>query len=381
LLLATAVLFVRKTDAFLNPQFWAEDFWPFFLDANAIGEIIWHQYNGYQHLLPRLIAWLSAFFDPSIQPALYVFFSLSITLGVVLQVLSSRHHLTGKVWCALAVVAVPHTGEVFLNPTNLQWVTALALLITLFKRDPVSFSNWLVDALWIFLAGLTGPFSVLFFPLFLARAIYRKSNGSWLVLSLLAIPAAVQTWQILHAAPTTNTDPFSLARLFGVLCVRIPATLAIGAQYSFKIGYAGALATGLVFTAGLFWSTFRKGICREARLFILAAIILTLAASVRRMRLDTWSFDDIVNGDRYLYIPKVLCIWLIVFLIHETVTVWGRRLVCGLALCAICLNIPSFRFKPYEDLHWVTYCPAIRAGKEIEIPINPGWKKIYPARH
>ena len=380
-MLATVLLFVRKTDAFLNPQFWAEDFWPFFVDANAIGKIIWYQYNGYHHLLPRLIAWASAFFDPGIQPALYVFFSLAITLGVVLQVLSARHDLMGKVWCALAVVAVPHTGEVFLNPTNLQWITALSLLITLFKRDPDSFSDWLVDISWLILAGLTGPFSVLFFPLFLARAVYRKSIGSWLVLCLLAIPASVQTWQILHAAPITHTDPFSWARLFGVLCVRIPATLGIGAQNSFKIGYAGVLAMGLVFTAGLLWSTFRKGNCREARLFILAAIILTLAASVRRMRLDTWSFDDIVNGDRYLYVPKILCIWLIVFSIRETVTVWGRRLVYVLALFAICLNIPSFRFKPYEDLNWEKYCPAIRAGREIEIPINPGWKKIYPARN
>ena len=138
LTLAGVVLLIRKTDAFLNPQFWAEDFWPFFVDANAIGEIIWYQYNGYHHLFPRIIAWGSAFFDPRFQPALYVLFSLGITLGVVLQVLSSRHDLKGKMWCALAIVAVPHTGEVYLNPTNLQWITALALLITLFKKDPVS---------------------------------------------------------------------------------------------------------------------------------------------------------------------------------------------------------------------------------------------------
>ena len=43
LILAGLVLLIRKTDAFLNPQFWAEDFWPFFVDANAIGEIIWYQ--------------------------------------------------------------------------------------------------------------------------------------------------------------------------------------------------------------------------------------------------------------------------------------------------------------------------------------------------
>jgi hypothetical protein len=51
LTLAGVVLLIRKTDAFLNPQFWAEDFWPFFVDANAIGEIIWYQYNGYH--LPK----------------------------------------------------------------------------------------------------------------------------------------------------------------------------------------------------------------------------------------------------------------------------------------------------------------------------------------
>jgi hypothetical protein len=381
LILAGLVLLIRKTDAFLNPQFWAEDFWPFFVDANAIGEIIWYQYNGYHHLLPRIIAWVSAFCDPSFQPALYVFFSLGITLGVVLQVLSSRHDLRGKMWCALAVVTVPHTGEVFLNPTNLQWITALALLITLFKKDPACFTDWAVDFLWLFFAGLTGPFSVLFFPLFLARAIYRRSVGSWLILCFLAVPASVQGWQIMHAVPITNTTAFSWSKLIGVLSVRIPATLGLGSENSFKIGYLGAVTLGVLFSAAIVWSAIKKGISQEARLFTLAAIVITLAAAVLRMRLDTWAFDDIVNGDRYLFVPKILCLWLIVYLIHETLSGWRQRVVYGMALCAIGMNLSNFRFKPYEDLKWAKYCPAIRAGKEIEIPINPGWKKIYPAKN
>jgi hypothetical protein len=70
LVLAALVMFVRKPDSFINPQFLAEDFWPFFAEANTFGpKVLGWPYNDYLHLLPRLIVWLASPLNPAIQPA------------------------------------------------------------------------------------------------------------------------------------------------------------------------------------------------------------------------------------------------------------------------------------------------------------------------
>ena len=51
-----AVLFLREPNAVLHPQLWAEDGPVFFLGARR-GFAVWFEtYNGYYHLLPRIIA-------------------------------------------------------------------------------------------------------------------------------------------------------------------------------------------------------------------------------------------------------------------------------------------------------------------------------------
>ena len=130
---ALAVLVLRRPDAVLYPQFWAEDF-AFLLDAERIGlASFWMPRAGYLHFFPRLIAWPGMYLDPVLQPAWFVGSAVAVTLAVVATCLSPRIPLPAKPWLALAVVVVPHSGEVFLNPTNLQWLTALALILTALK--------------------------------------------------------------------------------------------------------------------------------------------------------------------------------------------------------------------------------------------------------
>jgi hypothetical protein len=66
----------------------------------------------------------SRFLDPAWWPAFYNGVSFVIWLAVLARLFSSRLDLPGKPWLALAIIAVPHTGEVFFNITNLQWLTA-----------------------------------------------------------------------------------------------------------------------------------------------------------------------------------------------------------------------------------------------------------------
>lgn len=381
ILTAALVLIFRKPDLFLNPQFWAEDFYPFFVDANIFGpRVLAAPYNGYLHFIPRLIASLAAPFHPSMQPAIYVAAALGITLAVVAQVFSPRLNLPGRPWLALAIVAVPHTGEVFLNPANLQWITALALVLTLMKRDAIDAAEWGMDAAVLVAVGLTGPFSVLLLPLFLARAWVRGTRASWVVVAILAPPAAVQAWHLCHAPAFLEMGAWRWSHLLGVLAVRLPMTLACGEVLPVKLGYAWTVSLGGALVAAFAFFCLRRGAWRGARVWLLAGLLLLLLAGIKRGRADTWAFYDTFNGDRYFYGPKVITLWLAVLITAELTSRRLRTLAVALLMGAFAANVPAFRIKPQPDLHWAGYSDKIQAGERIEVPINPGWKVVYPGR-
>lgn len=378
---AAVILVVRKTDAFTNPQFWAEDFWPFFVDAHISGpKALLSPYNGYLHLLPRMISWLASALHPSIQPAAYVVASLGVTLLVVAQALSPRLDLPGKPWLALAMVAVPHTGEIFINVTNLQWITALGLVLTLLKRDPENAAEWAVDLTVLVAVGLTGPFSVLLLPLFLVRAGVRRTRASWIAAAVIAGAAAVQAWYLWPAPPLLSPGAWHFSNMLGVLAVRLPMTLAIGEVWPVKLGYAWAVSLGLMLVAGWLFLSVRRGPGREARWFLLAALTLLLVSGIKRVRPDTWAFFDTFNGDRYFYGPKVIALWLVVLVIAELRTRGQRVVGAVIVTLAFAANLPAFRMKPLPDLRWASYSDRIKAGESVEVPINPGWKMVCPAK-
>lgn len=379
--LAGLLLVIRRADGFVNPQFWAEDFWPFFTEAHTVGpRVIAWPYNGYLHLLPRLIAEAATPLNPAIQPAVYLLAALALTLGVVALALSPRLELPGKPWLALAVVAVPHTGEVLLNVTNVQWVVALGLLLVLLRRDPARPGEWAEDGAVLFLGGFTGPFSVLFWPLFFARALGRRTRASWILAAGLAVPAAVQGWFLLHSPGFPDPGAWQWGRLLGVLAVRLPMTLALGERWPVALGYAWTTGLGLVVTGGLIAASSRPDGRRGARWLLLVAFAILVLAAVKRVRPDTWAFYDTFNGDRYFYTPKVIAIWLVVLVVAELRGRWSRRLAGAVVVLALAANLPAFRFTPLPDLRWANYVEKIRAGERVEVPINPGWKVVYPGR-
>ena len=378
--LAALLLFVRKTDSFLNPQFWAEDAWPFFVEANTVGPAAFlREYNGYHHFLPRLIAWAAAHFDPALQPAIYVFSALVVTLIVVAQALSSRLDLPGKPLLALAVVLVPHTGEVLLTPTNLQWITALGLLLTVCTRDPATPAAWCSDLTVIFAFGFTGPFSLLLAPVFLLRACQRRTAASWILLAAVTVPALVQGWSLWHSPALTDPGVWHFRAMWGVISVRSFTSLLVGGPAAVSIGYAAAVALAVLIFAGSISLAAQPDGFRRARFILLAAFTIFLVAAVKRARPDTWASWDLVNGDRYWYAPKVILLWLIVLSSVNAPERWRRWTGGAFLLVGLLANAPQFRIPPAPDLHWAGYCPDIRAGRRVaEIPINPGWKITYP---
>ncbi len=378
-LVAAIILVVRKTDAFTNPQFWAEDFM-FLLNAQDHGfGALFTPFAGYLHALPRVIAAIGARLDPVLQPGLYVFFSFALTLAVVAHTLSPRLRLPGREWLALAVVVVPHNGEVYLNPTNLQWITAVALLVTACEDDAVRPRDWVVDVCSIVLAGLTGPFIVFFFPLFLIRALRRQTRASWTILALVTLVAAPQGWEMLHdKTPPEGTGPWHPGWLVAKTSWRLICQPLFGQLWPASAGMISTGVTGVLLFSGIvFFATREKAFRVEALLLVLALVIL-LAASAVRKRIDLWLFRDLTGGDRYLFLPKLLVLWLLIIIATAVPNRWLRGVAIALLMLSVATNAQRFRFRPYVDYHWYQLCDELRAGHAVKVTINPGTE--YPYR-
>ncbi|MFM8335142.1 MAG: hypothetical protein ACKODK_06245, partial [Opitutaceae bacterium] len=192
---AAATLFaLRKPWALHTPQLWAEDGSIFLVQAEQLGVRAWFEpYNGYLHLLPRLGAWLAnVTADVALWPAIYNGCSFAVTIALFARIASARVRLPAKPALMLAFPLVAGTGEVLINLTNLQWITAFFLVIHLFLEPPKSTSARVYDLLILGVVGLNGPFAAVLAPLFAWRAWREKDRDNWVAFGVVAACAVVQ---------------------------------------------------------------------------------------------------------------------------------------------------------------------------------------------
>jgi hypothetical protein len=379
-----AALFIRRPDAFFRPQFWAEDF-IFLILAEKLGWVTFTlPQSGYLHLMPRTIAWTATRLDPALQPAFFLLGWLIVLFAVVFSCLSRRLDLPYKPLLAAAVVLVPHTGEVFFNPTNVQWVAALGLLLTAFKAEPVRWLDWLVDILFVVFSGLSGPFAMFTLPLFARRLWNRRTAASAFLLTGVIAAALIQSWFIYHSPPDLEfVGPFSAYDLVVNIAYRLPDNVFFGALLTGAAGQSAALIVGAITLAFVGFSVWQIGRVPEHQLhrrdiaWFIGYLVCLLGITTIRKRFDLWGFGDITNGDRYFFIAKVILLWITIAACGAAQQRWLKWSLALLLVCSITTNLPRFRFAHYIDTHWYAQCADIRAGREVEVRINPGWRFKY----
>lgn len=379
LAVCAAVLCLRKPRLVTTPQLWAEDGGVFFADAWLHGwSSLTIPYAGYFSTIQRLVALLACEAGPALVPAVFVAASLVLTLWVAARILSSRFPLRPRIVCALAVVMVPEAGEVLLCLTNVQWVLAIGLLALLLSDDPRSRGQRTHDCTAAILLGLTGPFSLLFAPLFLWRAAVRRTRASSILAALVLLTAAVQ---LSSFGNLTGGDPAAAQQglqaataigsrlggrlLLGTLMPESPATLL-------------SLVLAAITLAGAAWLACRRGPARRQRLLVGVAFLLLLLVSLYRCRFELAELQSPQHGTRYFFPLRVMLLWLVAALLHDE----ARRMrLFGALLLAVVLATNAGRLKeaPLKDLHWHDYVARIRDGEAVVIPINPpGWFVSLP---
>lgn len=384
-LVGAALLVLRKPWALHTPQLWAEDGSIFLTQDEQMGVHAWLEpYNGYLHLLPRLIAWTASHTaDPAWWPAIYNGLAFALTVGVFIRIASARVELPAKPGLALALVLVVGSGETLLNVTNLQWVTAFFLVVHLFTRRPENTRERLGDLAVLTVVGLNGPFAVLLLPFFAWRAWREKHLDAWLALAAVGACALTQATFLSRTSGLTlheAAEPFHPLGLLATLGSRLVVWPFFGpAAVRNWPAWADALV-GAVVIGGLLARAWRADTDRPARTTIATLFVLITLASVYRARADTWNHTDMANGDRYFFIPRVLLTWLVIWecRAQPRATAWLARLAVGAALA---WHAPHFRLPAPPDYHWAQHCDPIRRGTPANISTLPeGWWIEYPGR-
>lgn len=387
MVLACAVLLaLRKPWALHTPQLWAEDGSIFLTQDEQLGlRAWWEPYNGYLHLLPRLIAWVaSRAADVAWWPAIYNGLAFALNVALFARLASPRVQLPAKPGLMLAFVLVVGTGEVLINVTNLQWVTAFFLLLQVFTARPETWGQRLGDLAILALVGLNGPFAILIAPLLAWRAARERHADAFAALAVLGTCAAVQGWLVTRTGTTLSlhegAEPFHLWTALSVVGARLVTWPAFGpwAVKTTPLWLHGWIALAVLGPL-LFWAL-RPDPRRGVRAPLVAAFLLITVACVYRVRADTWQDDSLVNGDRYFYLSRVLVAWLVVleWNARPRAVAWTARLLCA---CGVLTHLPHFVLPAPPDYQWAEHCDPIRRGVPANIHTLPeGWWIEYPGR-
>ncbi len=378
-----AILAFRRAGAVTHPQFWAEDAY-FFAQAYTLGwSALLVPFAGYLHTVLRLIGEVAVLTSPAHGPGIFVACAAAATLYVASRTLSPRcplPRLGGA--CALAVVLVPDTYEVLLNVVNLQWVIAAGLILLLVSADPQTPAQWVHDLGAGILAGLTGPFSIVLAPLFLGRACSRRTRGS-AALAALVLACALMQGYLVHREPAiagpAAGDQVAVGLLLPAIGRRVGGSLLLGALLPPATRLLPTALVGAATLAAAGFLAYRRGPLRAERLLLGLAFFALLGASLYRTRYTWPEFLEPRAHARYVYLPQLLLLWLLVC--GGAMSGMSGRLAPLLLAWAVLVNLPRDQEPAYLNLHWERYQDAIRAGQPVVVPINPpGWVMPLPAR-
>ncbi len=383
-LVAAALLALRKPWALHTPQFWAEDGSIFLVQNDQFGlaALAW-PYNGYLHFLPRIIAWLaSRLTDVAWWPAFYNGCAYAVNVALFARLASPRVDLPAKPGLMLAFVLVVGTGEVLINVTNLQWVAAFFLLLHLFTRPPATTAQRVGDLAILAAVGLNGPFALVFAPLHAWRAWRSRHPDDWLAFAIVGACALAQGLLVVNAGVTLYAEnvPFRPLMFSSVLGSRLVTWTFLGpAAVPAVPPWAHAVGGGALIAAVLVWAL-RADPRRPVRALLVAAFCLVTAACTFRVRADTWEFDTLEHGDRYFYLSRVLLAWLVVLEWDAAprVVAWLARTLCA---SGVLLPAPHFVLPAPPDYQWAKHCDPIRRGVPANLHTLPeGWWIEYPGR-
>ena len=393
-IVGTALIFSRRPDAFLNPQFYGNDGPTWFADAWNHGPWanLLHQHNGYLGIWPRSVALVADYLPLTWAPAVFNFAALVAQLApaVLLAGPRGRGLIRSDPLRLFGVVlyfAVPNSADMNMILSTSEWHLALlaGMVLALGPAEDragagggdmswtadaggdttrtagvhttrtagvgVRKATLAADAFVVALSALSGPYAFLLVPVALVQLFrsYKTSgvvNMTWAA-TMTAVTTAASICQLISLLGTPamrhaplGTSPHRFWHIVGGQLVIAPI---IGVNHG--LSWLKAPPHGIhevASAAGIFFAVavMVKGGPRHRLLATFALMVLTASLLSPAPYVDgnvpAWQAFGLAGwGLSYWFIPTVVELWLLLALL-EKVKMPARAVIAAL-LAAVCL--------------------------------------------
>ncbi|MDD5010851.1 MAG: hypothetical protein PHQ00_01880 [Phycisphaerae bacterium] len=400
------ILFCRRPEALLEPQFFAEDGSVFFKDAYELSFLssVMKTYAGYYHIVPRLFAEFASFFPVRLAPLLYNSFSLiiaAICFGWIW--LPHFRHLIRSDFTRLLLVLIftllPNQ-ESLMKLSYIQWYFLLWLTLCSFMLPVKNRIIALVLTSVNILSVWTSVASFVLLPIWGMRFFFsdrfHKLMNAAIILSSIAVIALLYFNNAAASGVYTNSNiPFIylIKGLFHAVLYKVICSGILGPDITYGIfshGWKYIYVTSFLLVSFLLilWSFVNW------RMLVFALITTYISLASVFLFIFRQSFViSFIHGegvrvhDRYFFLPVALFSLAIIAIAaqyFQKVNVSGRkRSILGLALLFwILFNTPSFTMRwTSVNLEWPKYAGQIEITQKktailkqaylLKIPINP----------
>ena len=333
--------------------------------------------------MPRVLAWLAAR-STSINWLQYAIPLLSAVVccaGVAVNFAAAKRlpwKSNATPWAAAVAIAplvVPHTGEVYLNITNLQWLMAPTIISLLYLAPSLRGAKALAAVVAIELLALSGPFSVLLLPFAVALVALRHKRGaSFEIRAIYAAYILASLYQALviffsmdDAKAEISPAPVDL---LNVAASDLLGPAIIPPQAIAVWEYAVVAAS-----IGLILAILLPLIRSQARLEV--AVLLGFSAAVWAAAAIKIGGDFQLrwdgNGARYTFIPYVLLMWTLLIAAGTSAN-WAQYL--PLIFCSAMVSVSASKF-----VHGAVEPTKVEKTKDGYVVLHPpGWRDELKAK-
>jgi hypothetical protein len=390
--ITATVLVLRRPDAVLSPQFYADDGQIWFQQAYNDGAIsLLYTYAGYFQTLSRLGAVIALYVPLSQAPLVMNLVALLVEASPPLFLLSPRMRNVGTLAlrCVLALLyfTVPNVAELHANITNAQFNLAMLGYLIVIAEAPQSRAARIFDLAALVTMVLTGPFCILLLPVALLVKVVRRQAWKTVLLSVIAGGAAVQGLALLLTGHERTHQKLgaSFVGFCHIIAGQIVLPVLQGRNRLHQLAHSPATATVLAcvittLTGILFFYALWRG-SLELRSFILFALLLlaaSLAFPTPNASTDHWGPMQMPGGaGRYWYFPEMALMATFVWLLGGDRPA-ALRAAAVVLLCFMTFGVARhWRYASLPDLHFAGFAQQFEQlppGTSLEIPINPpGW--------
>jgi hypothetical protein len=396
------ITFMRRTDAFYFPQFYAEDGIVWYPDAYHLGALksFLLPQDGYYQTLARIGAAISLLVPLKSAPSIFNALALCIHLLPVCLILSGR--LKGvfssrvrQVLIILVYLCLPNTIDLHMNLTTAQWRLALFVALLLVSSKPTSTFFRITDVLFVVLSAFSGPYGVFLGPVAFFFAYRVKNVYRMLLSAILSVGASFQLLSLLFLNPAVRPEVelgVSLLSFFRIFSGQVVLGLLLG-ENGFHLVYQSqyweSVFPVVISLIGLYLiiTTFIQSSDELRTLIVFSALIFCSALISPTIGTDVkaWQTLEMPNAaTRYWIIP----IFVFFLCLLEQARQLPRRLAPQLASVLILILPIGVSFDiHYEKWERQKFVRATRRlnkaskGSSVNIPIYPpGYTMVLKKR-